>query len=177
MTNALTLREIGAEFDSLIPALVEAGGEVTPEIAAQLHALGTLEAGKVTAYREVCRRFDSFAEDCRTEAALYAEKARVAANANKRLKEWLKFYMEGRCLTTLAGEGDKIKATIQKNGGPQSVELLASIEALPREWCTITVAPNIDYIRMLADPDGKVRAPDGEVLAELVPRGTHLRFR
>jgi hypothetical protein len=173
--TSLTLYEIGAAFERLEATLIESAGEWTPEVEAALGELGEMEKHKVDAYRAVVLRFEQHAANCGDEARVLADKASHARHAAIRLKDHLKQYMELRGVTEL--KGDLFKASIQRNGGVQGVTVLVATEALDRTLCTVTVAPNLEQIRAAAGSDGRVVDATGTVVAELVPKGTHLRFR
>lgn len=176
MTHALTLYEIGQEYAALEAALLESGGEYTELVEAQFNALGELERSKVDAYYHVTATMRAYADACRNESERLREKANVADNAEKAVKAWMQRQMEARGLKEL--KGDTWKASIQANGGVQKVELRTeSVNSLPREWTKIIVEPDFAALRANAGPDGRVIDAAGNVVAEVLPRQSHLRFR
>lgn len=177
MSTSLTLYDLGQRWADIETALVEAGGELSDAVALELHELGELEASKVDAYRHVVRRFEQFAADCHDDAQVLREKEEVARNAARRLKEWLRLYMESRGVTKL--EGERFTASIQANGGQQPIEVLVPTDQLDTRYTRVTVSPDLDKLREVAekDFDGHVVDATGKVVAMLRDRGSHLRFR
>ena len=173
--SGMTLHEIGEQFATLETALIDSGGELTPEIEALLADLQLAEKTKVDNYRHVVLRFEKFAGMCDDEIHVLQDKATAARQSARRLKEWLKLYMEQRQTTKL--EGELFTASIQKNGGMPPVTVFVPVESLDRSLCRIKVEPDTDAIRGVADEQGNVVGEDGTVLARVEPRGTHLRFR
>lgn len=170
-----TLYEVGVEFARLETLLYEQGGEWTPEVEAAFTALGEMERDRVDAYQHVIANLTAHATGCQEEAKRLAEKADVALNAAKRLKERLKEYMEVRGVTAL--QGDRWLAVIQRNGGKPPLVLDLPVEQLPSRFVRYTPAPDSDALRAAAMTDGSVIGPEGVQIAHVDPPGTHLRFR
>ncbi len=171
-----SLYDLGQEFAAIEAALLETEGELTPEIEARLAALGTLEGEKVDAYRAVVRSFEARADVIGTEiAALMAKKA-AAHQAAQRLKDRLLAYLEARGV-------DRIKGTIwtaaRQRNGQRALTVHVAPEALPEllRKTTITVTPDREALKALAEMEtGRVEI-DGQHVATLEPASHHLRFR
>lgn len=103
----LTLYQLTSEYQAIEDALIENGGELTPELEDLMNANTEALALKVDGYNKILRRMEG------SEAALDAEIKRLtalkktAANAQKSLKKHLKDAMEYAGL-------DKIEGTLCK---------------------------------------------------------------
>ena len=172
----LTLWDIGAEWRLIMAEIVDQAGEITPDTAARLDAIGLSESSKIEAYYHVVAEFGHFAAAAKAEAAVLASKCRVAENAQARLKKFLLDYLVARGETEI--HGTTHRAVIQANGGALAVEVLIPVDELPAEWTTMTITANLDAMRAAADErDDNIYNAAGVMVGRLVPRGTHLRFR
>lgn len=110
------LYEMVSEVQQLQEAILNAEGEMTPEIAAQLDALGDNINAKVDGICKLVAQLDGEAAMFKTEYDRLAKNASVRINSVKRLKEYLKTSMEAlgetKIKTPLFG------VTICKNGQP-----------------------------------------------------------
>jgi len=181
--GGVSLYELGTEFRALEDALLDAGGEVTPEVEAAFAALGQLEAHKVDSYAHVVRGITAYADALKAEESALREKRKAAENAVQRLKDRLMDYMRERDVRELRGA--TWKAAIQRNGGLRPMELLVAPEELPPRFRVVRVEPNWPEIRAalgerLPPPDlgSSMQLPGAAHLAVNVqPVGEHVRLR
>lgn len=171
----LSLYELGQAFTDLEAALIESGGEWTPEVEQAFAALGELEADKVDAYAHLIRNTEALAEVLEAEKRALEEKRAVAANRATRLKEKLHEYLTTRGL-------DKVKGTIwtaaiQANGGRPPMEVLVEPDQLPAAYTVTVKQVNTGALRAAAELAGGRLEEFGRTLAVIQPRGTHLRIR
>lgn len=139
--TVLNLYQVAAALAELGEQLVDNGGELTPEIEAQL---GKLEG----AWEDKVERILLYAQNVRasgTAAAAEAERlnhlAKARANAAQRLRDYVKQLME------IAGrpkvETDRIVARIQKNSRP-SITCAIPVDELPPDLVRTTKSFNAD---------------------------------
>lgn len=102
-------------------------GEVTPEAAAQLDALGLTIEQKAEAYHVVCQRLTAEAEACADEAARLMDRARARKAAADRLSDRLR-----EAMGTLDVERIKTPLITCYLQPTKSVEITGDV---PREWC------------------------------------------
>jgi outer membrane murein-binding lipoprotein Lpp len=167
-SRPLTLYDLGAEWVALEAALLEAGGEVTPEVEQALAALGELEASKVDAYAFLVRNLEGYADRVRAEEQALAAKRKAAENSARRLKERLLGHLELRGLDKLAGS----IWTAARQANPASVEVLVPPEELPEAYRVVTVEAN--KRQLLADLKAGTPLPG---VASVAPTTYHLRIR
>lgn len=166
-----TLYELGTEWARLETALIEAEGEMTPDVEAALAALGDLERDKIDAYQHIVANLDAHAKACHEEAERLRAKSDVARNAARRLKDHLLAYMQARGVEAI--QGDRWRACATKNGGKPPLTVLVEPEQLPASYQRVKVEPDTDALRAgLEQAD-----PAAVAVARLEPRGVHLRFR
>jgi hypothetical protein len=135
---ATPLYMIAADLSAIADLLLESGGELTPEIEAQLAALeGAFEA-KTERVALVVRNLMALAEAASVEARRLAELARVREAAARRLKEYLKTQMELAGLTKV--ETPLVVARIQKNGRPSIAWNDSDPESIPADYRRVTVS-------------------------------------
>jgi len=181
--RGLSLYELGEQWQALEAALVESGGELTPEVEAAFAALGAIESHKVDSYAAVVRSFSAYLEAVKAEEAELRTKRKVAEAAIERLKGRLLDYMRERGVREL--RGTTWRAAIQRNGGLRPMSLLVAAEELPPAFQKITVEADWPAIRAaLADlaipPDvGAQVATPGAVGpdVDVHPVGEHLRIK
>lgn len=151
--------EIGAE-------LMDAGGELSPELEARLDAIDASFEGKVERVALYIRELEVTADAAAAEAKRLAAMAAARGGAAKRLKEYLKQNLERTGKQRV--ETDRVRLRLQKNSRP-SITWARSIDDLPERYARITVA--LDGQR--AYDDWKA----GELPSSFtVETGTHLRI-
>jgi hypothetical protein len=181
--RSLTLYELGEEWHALEAALLDAGGELTPDVEAAFAALGHLEGAKVDSYAAVLRTFAAYATALQVEEAALRAKRHTADAAIERLKGRLLEYMRERGVRELRGH--TWRAAIQRNGGLRPMALVGPVEDLPAVYRVVTVTPDWPAIRaavgeLAPPPDlgGQVALPGTAALCvNIQPVGEHCRIR
>lgn len=152
----MKLQEIAHDWDAIDSLLAESGGEVTPEVEAEIARISLNERDKVDSY---VFKIKALRGD---EDALKKLEDEISAKrgARKRLREHLmalvRVYMANREVTELQGNVYRFKYC--KNGGQPPVELMAPATELPQEWTKVTIEPDKEKIRQYLAANG------GEIL-------------
>lgn len=162
----LKLWEISDELDRLTLEIFEAGGEITPEIEAQLEAMEGAFMEKVERVALRIRELEA------TAAAAKSEKDRLYAleksndGAAKGLKSYLQSYIERQGRDRV--ETPKVRVRIQ-NSTP-SIRWTRELGELPEEYRRVSITPDIAAVKE-ACKDG-APLPDGFERTQ----GRHLRI-
>ena len=165
--SVMTLYELTQEWAEIQDALIDSGGELTPEIEARLDALpGALQV-KADGYCYVIQQLLRSADAAKAEADRLSELARVRKNAADRLKDRLKSAMETTGQLKL--ESDRFKVRVQKNGRP-SIAWTGEPDALPCEYSRVAVS--LDGQAAYEAWKAGRELPEGFKVTE----GTHLRI-
>jgi hypothetical protein len=82
----MKLYDLPMEFAAMEAALVESGGELTPELEQQYDALLRAGADKIEAAAKVVRMLEAQRDACKEEAARLADRAQSLENGKDRLK-------------------------------------------------------------------------------------------
>lgn len=138
-----SLYDIGADLMALEDLLIECGGDISDEVAAEAidRWLADIEsdlAGKVDNYAGLIKGLEARAETRKVEAERMRARAKVdenaAGNLKKRLMETLK------ALNIPKVEGARFTVAVQRNGGRPGLDFSenADIETAP-EWAFETV--------------------------------------
>lgn len=90
------LYEINENYASIIAAVEEAEGELTPELEEQLAANGEDFRDKIENYLKAVRNYEADAEAFKAEAASFTAKAKRAATTVERLKQTVTAAMQLR---------------------------------------------------------------------------------
>lgn len=114
----LTLYELTAEQERIETLLVENGGELTPEIEAELNGNTEALTAKVDGYQHILARFEASEDALDKEIKRLTALKRTAQNAKKSLKSHLTFVMQEQGLTRL--EGALCKVSLRRS---EAVEL------------------------------------------------------
>lgn len=169
MTATLTLHAIGDELQAIAEALVENGGDLTPELAAQLAAIEGAFTSKVERVLLYARNLEATAEAAKQEAVRITALSTSREKAAARLREYVKTEMERADVAKV--ETPLIVARIQQNSRP-SISWTLPIEELDKRFVKITYA--LDGTKAYeAWKANSTALPEGFV----VERGTHLRVR
>ena len=113
-----TLFELTSEARAIEDALIENGGELTPELEIAMTDNREALVAKVESYGMLYRKFKYTAGMVGEEIKRLQTMKRTAENAEKRLKERLEFNMRANDMTVL--EGGTTRVSFAKN--PASVE-------------------------------------------------------
>lgn len=162
------LYELTIEHRSLMDALVESDGELTPELEDKLQ----LHEGEMV---EKVNSLTSLLDLLKCNEAHWKNREKqcksihtALKNAQKRITERVKYQMEAMDVTEL--QGDDFNFKIQKNGGKQALDV--DEEILPAKWFRTEYVPDNERIRAALE--------SGDELIEgaaLVPRGTSCRVK
>ena len=164
-----SLFQIGEHFYALESLLIETEGELDETLERWLEEYEAKEHDKADAYCFLIQKYENIA----SEAKRLAERSVVYANKARTMKDRLKWYMEKR------GK-DKIETTrftlrICGNGGLNPVLLHPGViaEELPDHFVKVYKEPDLSALReSILNGDEQAM-----MLAQVLPRGTHLRIK
>lgn len=108
MKDSRTLFQLTADMAAIEDLLIENGGELTPEVEAMLTPTQEALAVKADGYNMLLRKLKAEETTCDTEAKYWAGKKKVAANAQKRIREHINDVMVLGGFTKIEGERCKI---------------------------------------------------------------------
>lgn len=164
-----SLFSIGEHFYALESLLMDTEGEITDDIDAWLKEYEGKEEDKIDSYCYLIQKFEEIAE----EAKRLAERSSSYSTKVKDLKDRLKNYLEFRGRQKI--ETPRFTVTVCGNGGLSPVKLNEDVlpEHLPDKFTRTFVEPDIQVIRE-AIFNGDKEAMD---IAQVLPRGTHLRIK
>jgi hypothetical protein len=161
------LYQLTASLVSVMDALVEAGGELTPELQAQLEQAEGDFKTKVERVALGIRHLVVTGEAAATEASRLTLLARARLNASERLKDYLREQMlqaEQRKVET-----DRVRVSVVTNSRP-TIKWLAAPDTIPEAFRRTKV--ELDGDAALQAYRDRGRLPEGfQVLV-----GTHLRI-
>lgn len=123
MKDSRTLFQLSADMAALEDELMENGGELTPEIEGMLVATQEALVAKADGYNTLLRKLKAEEAVCDTEAKYWANKKKVAGNAQKRIREHINEVMGDYGLTRIEGEHCKISRS-EREGIEVNEELL-----------------------------------------------------
>ena len=138
-----SLIEITADYNRLMLLLMEAGGEITPEVETELAVNQEQLAVKADRYDFIIAKLETEEAHWKAQADRYAKVARACAGARERLRGAIKATMQQMGVEEIAGESASFKLT-------KSAPKLILVESqLPREYVVETVVrePNKDKIK------------------------------
>lgn len=180
------LSELGAELDLILEYLdsediadLQAAEDLLDDLIPQLDTKVDGYAGAIAHYETISGNID--AEIRRLEV----RKEKIEYNRDY-LKRRLKTFLELR-IEQLGSRGKKIEGNLYRislcaNGGKQSVYInpIAGFEFVPSELVVTTITEKIDTdnLREYFATTGTTKLVDeeGTFIAELLPRGSHLRI-
>jgi hypothetical protein len=149
-------------------ALINSFDELEMQIATKVDAIAAVVAAKEGEIAYLKKRRDHF-----------NSQIEIRENALSNFKTYLKKIVENRDNSMIKGREATIK--LVKNGGKQPLWTNSNIPAqyFPTNLVTVQTSYKVctETIRQqLAESDAEELVIDGEVLAKLQPRGTHLRI-
>lgn len=165
MESNLTLFNLSAEMAAIENALIESGGELTPEIEQALTTTSDALAKKADDYGAVINKFQSIADAADAEIKRLQAIKRTADNSAKNIKAHLASTMNYFDLKQL--EGSTHKFTLVKTSATEVDEErllqphLAAIEALQArlpKWINLKATVSKTELKAYKDADVK---PDG----------------
>jgi len=173
MTAIIPLYALADAYDTMGQLLLDAGGELTPELAEAWDGLAADITQKVENTALFIRNLEATAKAEVEEGQKFLHRAKTKAAAVKSLKEYLKLNLErvGRDrIETL-----RVKARIQTNSRP-SIRWMGDINKCPVEFIRVTVdldgTKSYDHWKQTGIDDETRSMPNGFQ----VDRGTHLRL-
>jgi hypothetical protein len=165
-----------------IEAALEASGGALPDgeqgvsLEKHIEELGIAEAAKIDSYGKVWRNLEAEKAMCEAEAERFSERARVAHNKLKGLKDMALLAMKMRGKEAFVGTIFKIAR--QKNGGKVPVDVLDPYLSdplkLPENLRRATWSADTEAIRAALEKN-----PAGEIasFARFGEVGYHVRLR
>lgn len=172
MSGMQTLYEMSDELLAIDALLLETGGEWNDTLQARIDAVDLQLAEKVDGYASYMRAREAFAKACEAEADVLNNKARIARNTVDRMKARALEVCERLGLAELTGKIWKLCRTV--NGGRQSVRLTEpDLAKLPVQFVVTRPLVDADALRDALER----RDPAALAVAELAPRGSHIRVR
>ena len=109
-----TLRELVQSSQSIVEALIESGGELTPEMDAQLQNLEVNLPAKIDGYASIMDRMEMEEAYWKAKAETLRSVAKGCANVRERLKESLKYAAQQMSASELVGNDVKFKISNSK---------------------------------------------------------------
>lgn len=127
-------------------ALIESGGELTPEIDERLGAMLELEEDKINGYLKFRAHLTMLEEGAKIESDRLAKKKRSAENARKRLESRLCEHMQARGVDVFETTLGKLRVM---EASTQPCTLNADIDPknLPEQFKKVTVAPDMTALK------------------------------
>lgn len=164
-----SLFNIGEHFYALESLVIDNEGEIDQIIDEWLEEYHAKESEKIDAYCYLIQKFQSISE----EAKRLAERSSIYAHKAKNLKSRLKLYLERRGRSKV--ETSRFTLSVCQNGGKQPLQIYADItpENMPDEYVRVYREPDLEVLRIALEEGKK----DAVNIAQLLPRGTHLRIK
>lgn len=139
-----SLIELNADYARLMGLLMDAGGEITPELEAELAVNEQQLATKADKYDFIIQRLETEESHWKLQADRYAKVARSCSAARERLREAIKFTLKNTGKTEVVGENARFYLA---NSAPRLI--VAPVTQLPPEYVVETIVrePNKDKIK------------------------------
>jgi Siphovirus Gp157 len=165
MSDNKTLRELVSISSAIEDALIQSGGELTPELETALAVKDMQLPEKVDGYSLVIDRMSAVSEFYAEKAELFTRLSGAAKNVVSKCKDNIKFAMTEMNVTELAGYDYKFKL----QNSPASVEMLDETK-VPDAYKIIKTVTTVDKKKVLEDL--KIGVP---VEGAELKQGTHVR--
>lgn len=141
MTDGTTLPELVGQASKIHQMIVEANGELSPELEQALSRVDLAVATKIDSYAYLERWFESQSSFYKSEADRYSKVSKALMNARERLRNGIKYAMQ-----TLGRDEVQGMTTRYKLAGTQpSLEVNEAL--LPMEYKVIQYVPDSAKIR------------------------------
>lgn len=167
--RTMRLYDLAASWELIADEIVDAGGEITPEIASKLDALESILHAKADAICSLVQRFNRQATAAHAEADRLVKLANVRDRAAGKLAAYLKTCME--MMNTPKIETDIFRVRVQKNGRP-AIRCDVDPASLPAEFRKEITTVSMQADALLEAWKMKRELPPGV----MVTQGTHLRI-
>ena len=164
----LTLYDLPDAIREIEDEIIEAEGELTPEIEARLDALGEEFERKAEYIALLSREAKAEAKAVKQEEDRLKARRTAAENRERRLKDYLHACMTRMGIPKI--DGDRAKVAIQKNGRP-SITWMGEEDAIPDAFRRVTVS--VDGTAVYNEWRAGSELPEGFE----VEVGTHVRVR
>ena len=157
MTDARGLRlyEIPDALREVELRIIEADGEITPDIEAQLDALEGEFERKAEYIALLAREAKAEAVAVKQEEDRLAARRKAAQNRERRLKDYLLMSMQRLGVDKV--EGQRAKVRVQDS--PPSFRWMGEEDAIPEAYRVVSVKPNLSLVKEGYKDMGTV--PDG----------------
>lgn len=165
----LRLWEISDAHEALAEKLMDAGGEITPELAAEWENLTGDFDEKVEGSALYIRELMANAAAAKEEADRLNDIHTALANRALRMKAYLQFHMERTGRTKV--QTPRAKVWVQANGGRPAIHWTKTLVELPTDFTITEVKP--DFERAHQALKSGEQLPYGFYVE---PRGSHIRI-
>lgn len=166
---ALSLYALADEYQAIEQALIESGGELTPEIEAALDALDDALEDKVERIVHVIQSKQRTADMAKLEATRLSELARTRANGADSLRRYLMAQLQRAGKTRV--DTPTAIVTVQRNSRP-SIAWTGEGDP-PEEYRRVRIEPDTEGVYRTWKASGGEILPDGFTMTT----GLHLRIR
>lgn len=137
--SSQSLINLTSEYNHLLMMIMEAGGEMTPDIEERLAVNAATMAAKADVYDFVISKLETEETHWKAEADRFASVARACANARERLRGAIKATMIETKRVDIMGDRATFKLT---NAAPKLV--IDEPSAIPNEYMTETVVRDVN---------------------------------
>lgn len=128
--NNLTLYQLTEEEQAIEAALIDNGGELTPELEAAMAANSAALTKKVDSYGALVRKFAATSDICKGEIARIQGIKATCDKSVKRLKDFVAQTMDAFDLKTMEGDLTKVTLITSKATDVDEEKVLAPYAAL-----------------------------------------------
>lgn len=128
--NNLTLYQLTEEEQAIEAALIDNGGELTPELEAAMAANSAALTKKVDSYGALVRKFAATSDICKGEIARIQGIKATCDKSVKRLKDFVAQTMDAFDLKTMEGDLTKVTLITSKATEVDEEKVLAPYAAL-----------------------------------------------
>lgn len=135
-----TLANILSESRQLVDLLIETGGELTPEVEAQMCIIQAQLVEKVDSYFHVLEGLENTAEDLKAKAKMFSNAAKALESAADRLRDHAKQTMVMTNTERITGELIEFSLRSCKKS------LKINIDELPEEFIKFVPTPDKEAI-------------------------------
>lgn len=149
------------EFNNIVSAIAEAGGELTPELEAAFDGMGAQIQVKADSYAFVMDRLDAEAEFWKKRAEQFSRVAKSCKNLKERLNDSIKMAMKQLGTDEVHGVDMRFKLT------RMAPKLVIQESLLPSEYKMVVTETVPDKERIKADLANKCEVP-GAVMEEVL---------
>lgn len=155
----MNLLELVNTTKQLEDALIESGGELTPELEAMLAVKDVQLPAKVDAYHHVIDRLNNTADFYKSKADFYSKFSKSCSGAAKRLKDNIKYGLISMGLDQLIG--DEIKFKLRNN---KASVFIKDESLIPETYKVPVTVYELDKDKILADLKAGIEIPGAELL-------------